>query len=102
MSASRKVPVGMGLSDHTGRPRRKPHAWGSDRPKLIAHGRCRAENTCLSRPPGQYPGLETGSAPSIWEMSGQTTDALAEKSPATHTPRHLAEEAGELAVLEGA
>ena len=32
-------------------------------------------------------------------MSGQTTDALAEKLPATHIPKHLA---GEVAVLEGA
>src|SRR5439155_947033 len=36
------------------------------------------------------------------ERCSQTTDALAEKSPATHTPKHLAEKAGELAVLEGA
>src|SRR5690349_4295891 len=56
-----------------------------------------------SRLPGQYPGSETGmGASSIWEMSGPTTPALAEDSPATHTPNHLAEKAGDLSVLEGA
>src|SRR5579871_5667773 len=50
---------------------------------------------------GSIQAQRRGCAPSIREMSSHTTDALSEKSPATHTPKPLAEKAGEVAVLEG-